>query len=401
MYLLIMRHLKIMRNFQRFLFLIVNSLFVAKYTIRLGYNPVVFTCLYCLFILLVWWLLSKKDYYPKIAESRTLYFSVLSLLFVGIILLHCFIDPLKLQVDRWSAIHNFIQNLFAGIYPYSAHTHLGGYGSPFPVWQVFHIPFYLLGNVGLAMLFSVILLSVFLVWFFDNYHQALFYIILLFISPVFWYEVGVRSDLLYNFILCFIAIGFVYKKKYTTQKNALGLGLLCGFFLSSRLVVIIPFTIYLLPDFIFSTFKKKLIFGVTAILIFVISFVPFLFLNFNTMLFFEYNPFILQTRQGFPLEMILIAVLATYLSFKWKNNFMQYSSYTSLAIVILVLSAFLHRMIADNFVNGLFDSGFDITYFDMALPFIVFTLAIQNQLSLGQKDKRKTIMLKKQLNEIV
>ncbi len=158
-----------MRNLQRFLFLIVNSLFVVKYTIRLGYNPVVLTCLYCLFILLVWWWFSKKNNSLAIAKSRVLYLSVTCFLFICVILLHSLIDPLKIQVDRWSAIHNFIQDLLAGIYPYSAHTHLGGSSSPFPVWQLFHIPFYLLGNVGLAMLFSVIFLSVFLVWFFENY----------------------------------------------------------------------------------------------------------------------------------------------------------------------------------------------------------------------------------------
>lgn len=64
------------------------------------------------------------------------------------------IDPYQIQVDRWSAIHNFINYLVHGRYPYMAPTHLGGYGSPFPVWQFLHIPFYYLNNVGLSLLRS-------------------------------------------------------------------------------------------------------------------------------------------------------------------------------------------------------------------------------------------------------
>jgi len=363
-----------MRNLQRFLFLIVNSLFVIKYTIRLGYNPIVFTCLYCLFVLLVWWLLSKKDHYPKIVESKFLYFSVLSLLFIGIILLYCFIDPLKLQIDRWSAIRNFIQNLFNGVYPYAARTHLGGYGSPFPVWQLFHIPFYLLGNVGFGMAFSIALLCIFMVWYFDSYHQAVCYIILLSISPAFWYEVAVRSDLIYNFILCFIAIAAVYKKQLTIQHRTLGLGVLCGLFLSTRLSVLIPFSVFLFPDFLRSNLKQKILFVAITFITFLITFLPFLFWDFKALLFFEYSPVLLQTRQGVPLAIIILLALVLFFSMRWKNDFKLCSSYISIIFIVFISITFLDRMINDSFENNLFSSYYDITYFNMSLPFILFAI---------------------------
>ena len=362
-----------MRKLQRILFLIINSLFVAKYSIRFGYNPFVITCLYCLFAEFTFWALSKKNNL-RIKETKRAYFSLMILIFVAILLLNNFVDPLKLQVDRWSAIHNFIQNLFKGIYPYSAHTHLGGYASPFPVWQIFHIPFYLLGNVGLGMLFSAILLSVFLVWFFENYHFAFYFIVLIVISPAFWYEVAVRSDLIYNFIFCLMAIAFAHKQKYTIQNQTFRLGILCGLFLSTRISVIIPFAIFLYSDFIRSSFKQKLIFISVSFFVFAISFLPFIIWNFNMLFFSKFNPFLLQTRQGSLIEMILIIGLAIYFSIKWKGNFSLYSAYTSITLVTLVIISFLHRMISDNFVNGLFDSAFDLTYFTMALPFIIFAL---------------------------
>ncbi|HEY5588726.1 MAG TPA: hypothetical protein VIK86_07205 [Candidatus Paceibacterota bacterium] len=364
-----------MAKFQQILFLFINCLFVAKYTSRLGVHPLVFIVIYILLALTVWWLFTKKKDRIISANAKTLYFLTLSFVILGILLLNYTIDPMKLQVDRWSAIHNFIHNLFNGVYPYAAHTHLGGYGSPFPVWQVFHIPFYLLGNVGLGMLFSVVFLSVFLIWLFKDYYIALVAIVLLAISPAFWYEVAVRSDLIYNFIFCFIAVAFIHKKKYSIQNQALGLGLMCGLFLSTRFSIVIPFAIYLLPDFIRSDIKQKLVFGIVTILIFIISFLPFIFWNYNTFLFSEYNPFILQTRQGTLLEVLIIAFLGIYLSTKWKENISNCYSYISITLIVLVSVTFIHRMISDNFNNGLFDSAYDITYFNMALPFIIFSLA--------------------------
>ena len=366
-----------MDKVQRLLFLFINSLFVAKYSIRGGLNPFISVSAYCLFIIISWLYFSKSKLINKL-NSKTVYILVTSVLCIGILFLHIIINPYNLQVDRWSAIHNFLQNLFNGTYPYSAHTHLGGYGSPFPVWQAFHIPFYLLGNVGLGMLFSIFLLSMFLVWWLNDYSKALIFIITLIISPAFWYEVAVRSDLIYNFILCFIAIGFIHKKKYSIQQQSIGLGILCGLFLSTRFSIVLPFAIYLFPDFIRAGIKQKIIFACVAILTFIISFLPFVFWSNNTLFFFKYNPFVLQTRQGSLLEVLIISILGIYLSTKWKGNISNCFGYIAICIVTLVTITFTHRMISDHFVNRLFDSAYDITYFNMALPFVIYVLADKN-----------------------
>lgn len=363
-----------MNKILQILFLCVNSLFVAKYTIRLGYNPVITTILYCLFTAIVIFFISKASRLEN-QNSKILFFTSIFSVICIIAILHSIINPFNLQVDRWSAIHNFLQNLFNGVYPYAAHTHLGGYGSPFPAWQVFHIPFYFLGNVGLGMLFSVILLSVFLIWHFNSYKKALFYIILLAISPAFWYEVAVRSDLIYNFMLCLISIGFVYKKKYTIQNQAFSIGVLCGLFLSTRLTVIIPFAIFLLPSFFKAKLEQKIIFIFTSLIIFVLTFLPFIFWNFKSLFFFEFNPFILQTRQGTSLEILILLLLVLYFSKLWKNNFKLCCSYISITFIIFIALTFTHRMLTDNFANGLFSSSYDITYFNMALPFIIFSIS--------------------------
>lgn len=375
-----------MNQIQRSLFLLINSLFAAKYSVRLGFNPYLAVLVYCSVAVFVSWIVNKK--FKRINDKNAKFFFLFLFLFLlsAILCFNYFIDPLKLQVDRWSAIHNFIHNLFQGVYPYTAHTHLGGYGSPFPVWQVFHIPFYLLGNVGLGMFFSILILGIFLVWYFENYFQSFIFLVFLVVSPAFWYEVAVRSDLIYNFIFCFIAIAFLHKKSYSIQHKSLVLGILSGLFLSTRLSVFIPFALYLFPGFLLANLKSKAIFILSSVLVFVLTFLPFVFWDFHSLLFFKYNPFVLQTRQGSIIELILLLSMLYYFSTNWKNNLILCFSYIAITIVVFVTVVFCHRMISENFANDLFSSNFDITYFSMALPFVVFALTVSRQkYSLNEK----------------
>lgn len=363
-----------MDKIQKGLFFFINGLFVAKYSLRLGYNPFITVGLYAACAIVVIYLVLKSNHLTENKAIKTAYlFACISIVAI-IALLQSRIDPLQLQVDRWSAIHNFLQNLFQGIYPYAAKTHLGGYGSPFPVWQLFHIPFYLLGNVGLGMLFSVIILFIFLIRYFRFYRPALSFLILLIISPAFWYEVAVRSDLIYNFILCLVAIGWIHKQKYSIQKQAYGLGILCGLFLSTRFAVIIPFAVFLLPDFFTANLKKKIIFGLCAAGTFVLTFLPFICWDLNALLFFKYSPFVLQTRQGSVWEVILLIALTLLLSSRWKGDLKLCCSCIAVILVVFVAQTFVHRMINEHFAYNLFSPAYDITYFTMALPFVLFAI---------------------------
>lgn len=356
------------------LFLSINGLFVLKYVSRTSFHPVLLLALFCIFTSII---LFSFPYFVKTLDKKKTNISIgLLCVFVtaGILLLHYFINPYELNIDRWSAIHSVIHNLFDGIYPYSAQTHLGGYGSPFPVWQLFHIPFYIVGNIALAMLFSFFILVFTLVRYLDDKKSALFYIVLLAISPAFWYETAVRSDLFYNFLLVFIVSVVIHKKKYKIDENPVLLGIICGLFLSTRLTVVIPFFMFFLSDFISSMWKNKITFLLSIFASFTASFLPLIFWDSETFIFFEFNPFVLQSRQGSILEFILIVPLSVFLAIRWKKDFIKLNAYTAYSMIILVVVVFLHRMITSNFANHLFSSAYDISYFNMALPFLIFSI---------------------------
>ena len=140
-----------------FIYILTGSLFLLKYGLRLVAWPVILPLciLYaCGVVAVCKYMIPRLPHFS--CAARLFYIVLMIGVFVAA---QCSLDPMTIQVDRWSAIHNFLNHLVHGIYPYAAQTHLGGYGSPFPVWQLLHLPFYWLGNVGLSFAVGVILFT--------------------------------------------------------------------------------------------------------------------------------------------------------------------------------------------------------------------------------------------------
>jgi len=199
------------------------------------------------------------------------------------------------------------------------------------------------------------------------------------ISPAFWYEVTVRSDLLYNFLLCLVACSWVYNRNFKINENAISLGILCGLFLSTRLSTVIPFGIMLFSDFKNSTFSSQIKFFSSVIITLFVTFIPFIAWDLNSLVFFKFNPFILQTRQGTILEYLVLIILIIIGGIKMNRLLDKAYFYITLSIMVFVGVTFLHRMIIQQFENNLFSSYFDITYFNMALPFVIYLIVNENK----------------------
>lgn len=341
-------------------------LFIVKYSARISYKlSVVVAIAYTISIFIALFILKRSRIYKK-STLLILILSYVILLAIG----QSLIDPYQLKVDRWSAIHNFLHNLFHGIYPYSAQTHLGGYGSPFPIWQFFHIPFYLLGNVGLSFFFS---LGIFFasVWKTFTAKQLSCMCVLILLSPAIMYECIVRSDLISNFLILASLVNYLYFNSANIEKHWKKTAFVIGLFLSTRLSTAIPFFIYVFP--IYSKFSKfkQILFPIYIVCTFIITFIPFMFWNGEMLFFFQYNPFILQTRQGSMIIILLLIPVYFYLSLSWKDNYRLLMHNIALAIITLVAVTFIYNMYTTDTWSELFHSRYDITYFDMSLPFLL------------------------------
>lgn len=347
-------------------YLIINLLFIVKYSARISCQLSVMAAVtYTVSIFIALFILQRIS----IKKKSTLLIFILSyviLLVIG----QSLIDPYKLKVDRWSAIHNFIYNLFHGIYPYSGQTHLGGYGSPFPIWQFFHIPFYLLGNVGLSFFFS---LGIFFasMWKRFTSKQLSYIFVLMLLSPALLYECLVRSDLITNFFIVTSIINYLYLNHVDVKRHWKKIAFIVGILLSTRLATAIPFFIYIFPVYRKFSRGQQVMFPFYIICTFIITFIPFMFWNGEMLFFFQYNPFILQTRQGSMAIVMLLIPIITYLALSWKNDFTPLMCNISLALIILVAFTFAYNMYTTNTWNELFQSRYDITYLDMSLPFLL------------------------------
>ena len=51
--------------------------------------------------------------------------------------------------------------------------------------------------------------------------------------------------------------------------------------------------------------------------------------------------------------------------------------FTAILLIMLVIVTFAHNMYLNNNWNELFDSAYDITYFNMSLPFIIMAMCIK------------------------
>ena len=354
----------------RFLYLFVNLLFVIKYSLRVSawFAAGSVVC----YLLFAFFLMYGTAFFKKLnGRLLTILFSVL---LIALAFGQSLIDPYSLQVDRWSAIHHFIAKLFQGEYPYGAMTHLGGYGSPFPVWQLLHVPFYLLGNVALSFLPAVILFLWTVYKLYDRQVcQQVF--IFLFCSPAFLYEVMVRSDLMVNFLFCLSMVHLLIIYKIRISGHFWLVAFLCGLMMSTRLSAVIPLGIWLLKDYLMLPVGKKVYFPLAVAGIFILTILPFVFWSSSLLDFSDHNPFVLQSRQGHLSDFIWMVPLFLLMALSWKNT-REYHMRTSLFLFLLVCGIFAHNMIARNNWNMLFEATYDITYFNMSLPFTIMALAV-------------------------
>ena len=356
------------------LLIAINVLFVAKYSARISERVAFVATLsavifyYALLRLLIPYYIYKRSE-GQGAWSKRIAWGLCLVAFAGMLAVQYAIDPYGIQVDRWSALHFPIENLLGGIYPYSASTHLGGNASPFPVWQILHIPFYLLGNVGLSF-FAAAALFLWSCWKEKGRDKALIVSLLMCSSVAVWYEVAVRSDLITNFLLLAAIINLVFSRmsQAWVERRMWWIACAVGLLACTRILVLIPITVLLLPYFIRLNLRSQVCVSLLMLVIFALTFVPFALWDWQAFYYFQNNPWSLQTWQGNLLDFILFVPITVFLALNYKGCGFRYYRNSALMLAVFVAVTFVHNMYqGENW--DLFSSSYDITYFSSALPF--------------------------------
>lgn len=356
-----------------FLYLAINILFIVKYFPEFGINPSMFSGMYVTGIIVL--IIITNHYYKLFTEKifKVLFIILLAGMCVGIFYLLLKIDRFSVNVDRWSAVTFFIDSFQKGEYPYAAHTHVSetNFPSPFPFWYVVNFPFYLLGDVGYGLIFFLIIAALVVYLYSRSYRKSFIFILLFCLSPAYWWEVSVRSDSLSNAFLVFIFIIWYENSSKTLSKNLFLSIISCGLLASTRMTALIPLAIYFFRPFTKICFWKKTVFIIGIGFIVFLFFSPFVFWNTETWIFFRRNPFLTQSSIGNKYVLLGMVLLGVFIALRWKT-FQNFLSTTTIFFFIFILASQISLIIVYG-INGnpFTDSRYDISYFNLILPYCI------------------------------
>jgi hypothetical protein len=362
-------------------YLLINALFAFKYGSRQNYIDA-----YLLTFIYVALLAGIPVLFIKVTFSEIIYkntFYVVSLLFfLFTIWINYKVDGYQLNTDRWSAMEAGIKALLNNKYPYSALDHLNGRTSNLPTLILIGIPFHLIGNVGYFQSFSFLLFIFLLIKTIKTNKARLFALLLLISSASYGWEIYSKSDLISNIIIVAVFVVIIQMREDTGKKtDPVLLGILSAALALTRLVVIIPLALLLVKIFFKYSSKDRIRYVISASL----SIAILLFIVFRDYGTFEnfkiYNPFILQNRQfPFVIGIILIMMPVIY-SYRIKGTI----HLIKMSIIFLLMSimlAFILKLSSYGIYDIIYKSAFDISYFNIVLPFLIIYIA----LSIGQPD---------------
>jgi len=360
------------------LFVSINAIFIFKYLPRYNINPYISLFLYFIFIFAG---LNIYNKYISTFSEKTLkyiYLSIISLTIVFIAVSLILIDPYSIRVDRWSALSFFWDSVFTGIYPYGTHTHVSetNFASPFPVWHLINLPFYLLKDVGISIIFFFSLFSFAIYKYFESYRKALLVIILLLISPAYWWEILVRSDGLSNALLVMILILWYTKNNKSISKNFTISILICGLIAATRFTALLPLALFFFQPYIKLPIKQKIILPLSALLIATLAFLPFILWNTETWVFFSRNPFMSQTYNGDWRILLVMVFVGIFMALNWKT-IEEFFATTGIFITVFILLNQLIRLSKYEGANFFSDAVVDVSYFTLAIPYIIILIAIK------------------------
>ena len=362
------------------LYFLINLLFIYKYGRRVLHTRVWLLMVVYVLIVGAFFLLLKR--YKAVLNEKSVFgklFILLSVIFIILffVIIH-HVNGNALNVDRWSAMDVAIKALLNGEYPYTAVDHLGGRTSNFPGLLLIGLPFYLLGSVAYLQIFSFGLLACLIYKFFMSNYDRFFLLSMFLLSPAYFWEVVAKSDLMSNIILLLFFILF-WKKLYGSDifRNPYLLGLLVGLLFLTRGIVVLPLIIFMVKPF-FADFKETNIFFIVSFLIIIsILIFPIVLTMPPWDVVRENNPLSLQTSYLPSYVYIILIVLSFIFSFKIKT--LKHLLLSSFFVILLSsLFSFFFFLKHFSFHQLVLNSKFDISYFSMSLPFLIFSIGLMD-----------------------
>lgn len=346
--------------------LFISLLFSIKYTERIHDNYLLISTAYVIVILfsIVISRILNSDILTRFL-SKT--FPILFVIVAGFLLFQIPVETLR--VDRWMMIDSFFKRLANFEYPYLPYPGQNIPG-PFPVYFALMLPFYLIGEIGIQYIVSVMLLFLLSQKMNSDNDLLTIQLVLLLQVSLLW-ELVTRSTIFSVMVFGMAFLYFIHKKDEKYRYEPIIMGLL----LSTRSIMIIPLLLYSVNHFrgkeLSYMYKYLIVFGLT----FILTFVPLAFID--EQLFFKVNPLTVQTgliygplKYIIPLLALLMAVYWGWKTYDLRNQF-RISGYI---LFFISFTSFLNNIYYNGWQDAFWESGFDISYFIFCLPFLTLTV---------------------------
>jgi hypothetical protein len=353
-------------------FLFINLLFAFKYGTRVSLSPSASGLLFALFFglqvaagaaLTVWAV--------RRGQAGIWLWALLAVYLAAAYAVYRSMDPLALEIDRWSALQAFFDALFRGEFPWAVKSHLGTNVSVFPGMQTLVLPFYLMGDVGLLQFAGIIGFVVLMVVRYRESGRPFFLLGILLAMPSIQYQVLGRSDLLGNSI----AIAWlVYGSLRPGAANGWRLyawAVAWGVALSTRAIFIIPF-IYVAWQIVDGRGLKAMIgVGLVVTATFAGTFLPFYL--WDPELFWARNPYHVQSGYV-SREVLLLVLVGTVIFGYFRRRSSATFLHTGATLFLTIFICWVIRIMQVGWSEVVWAHEFDLTYFSLCIPFLLLAL---------------------------
>ncbi len=356
----------------------VGGVFVLKYAGRHMSHGWIDGILYvAVFLVAVWGLTEadRKRILQKFHLNALLLISFMTLAsIIAVVVL-----PDRSDVSRLPAITAWLNALFSGHYPYGTSLN----PSAFPGLFFAASPFYLLGNTGLLEAAGILLFGISaLILSGRDSQRAKMQLMIMMLLPTTYYELVTRSELLFNMSLIAVLMLVADERVDPSKRdsNFFFTAILLGLALSTRSIVALLYSPYVVFKFLKKSLFNGLIFSLTVIAVFFATFLPFII--WNSREFMLDGPFAVQFGYV-PFWMMGVSLVLSIVIGLSSKDIEDIFFYAGILLFLLVLWAFVARVVDVGWQGVFLRNRFDVGYFIFCVPYLV--------LSIGGSGKAKDI----------
>ena len=274
------------------------------------------------------------------------------------------------QIGRLPAIQDWLDRFFSGRFPYNSPYTPSGY----PFLFFLSMPFYFIGNIGYLEVAGLILFLYFLFHLPKGGKEILTALIILLMTPVFYYGIIVRDELFFNMMVPITSI-FIAEKFLDPEKVNLKfilIGILFGLALSTRSVVAIIYAIYL-PYLFRTNILKGMVFLLIIFSVFILLLIPFVIWDEKS--FMHNGPIAIQSYLSHipfwsAALFILISAAAGWIISDRQEIFFA----CGIFLFVPVFLSMLVQISQVGFYRAFIGDVFDPSYYIFCIPFFLFSI---------------------------